>query len=205
VFPLLCAGIVVGQSLWMVNTGIITWEEGIYGVACVPTESITIYLAEHYNGGKILEDVYTSKVDTLEVMTSVDFKNIIYEGSGPLWSKALSHPASVVDWIIVDPADPEDIIARKINLHSVAFNSQFSFVLQQQDGVALYVRNGLPPLPTFPVDPKVFTEHQRCRGNNLAHFSGLPGLPTQSSVATTPIFTVSLSSLQLEQGKGVES
>lgn len=201
VFPLLCVGIILGQSLWIANTSVVTWEEGIYGVACTPTESIVIYLAEHYNGGKILEDLYTSKIDTLEISTTINFKNIIYEGSGPLWSAALSHPASVVNWIIVDPTDPQDIVANKINLNSDAFNSQFSFVLQEQDGVSLYLRNGLPPLPTFPVNPRVFTEHERCGENSPNRFLSLPGLPVSIGASPVPTTSTFISSLQIGQGK----
>ena len=87
---------------------------------------------------------------------------MIYEGSGHLWTQAISHPETVVDWVIVNRTNPYDAIARKIDITSAAFASQFGFVLQEQSGLALYRRNGLPPLPTYTVPRSVFTEHQLC-------------------------------------------
>jgi hypothetical protein len=174
VLPLLCLGMVVGQSVWIVSTGIITLQDGQYGLACTPTYRIVIYLAQHYNGGRILQDLYTSKVDTLEPTAGIYFKNMIYEGSGQLWKQALSHPEAVVDWIIVNRTETNDAIAKKIDLTSPAFTSHFSFVVQEESGLALYHRNGLPPLPTYNVPRSVFTEHQFCGQYKPGQFASLP-------------------------------
>ena len=119
--PLICIAIIIGQAALIVNTGIITLQDGEYGLACTPTHSIVIYLTQHYAGGKILEDLYTSKIDTLESTAGIDFKNMVYEGSGQLWTEALSHPQQVVDWIILNTSNPDDYVARKINLNSPTF------------------------------------------------------------------------------------
>jgi hypothetical protein len=176
VFPLLCMAMIVGQSVWIANTGIITLEDGQYGLACTPTYRIVVYLAQHYNGGRILEDLYTSKVDSLEPTAGIDFKNMIYEGSGNLWTEALSHPESVVDWIIVSRADSRDIIAKEINLTSPVFTSHFDFIVQEEGGLTLYHRAGLPPLPTHNVARNVFTEHQLCGTHNRGQRGDLPEL-----------------------------
>jgi hypothetical protein len=163
VFPLLFLAMIVGQSVWIANDGIITLEDGKHGLACTPTSNIVVYMAQHYNGGKILEDLYTAKIDTLEPTVGINFKNMIYEGSGDLWKQALDHPQSVVDWIIVNPTNPRDAIAKKIDLQSPAFTSQFSMVLQQQNGLALYLRSNLVfRLPTHDVPRSVYTDHQLC-------------------------------------------
>jgi hypothetical protein len=163
VFPLLFLVMVVGQSVWIANDGIIMLQDGQHGLACTPTSNIVVYLAQHYNGGKILEDLYTAKIDTLEPTVGINFKNMIYEGSGDLWTKALRYPQSVVDWIIVNPANPQDAIAKEIDLKSPAFTSQFSLVLQQQNGLALYLRSSLVfRLPTHNVPRSVYTDHQLC-------------------------------------------
>jgi len=176
--PLACTVIIIGQAALIANTGIITLQDGEYGLACTPTHSIVIYLAQHYAGGKILEDLYTSKIDTLESTVGIDFKNMVYEGSGSLWTEALSHPQWVVDWIIVNTNNPDDSVSRKININSSTFTSQYSFVLQEPDGLTLYHRNGLPPLPFHPVPRSVFTEHLLCGLYNPVRFSQAPAFPS---------------------------
>ena len=174
---LVCIGIVIVQSVLIVNSSIITLQDGQYGLACTPTHSIVIYMAQHYTNGRILEDLYTAKIDTLEPTAGIDFKNMVYEGSGQLWTNALKHPEQVVDWIIVNPNDSNDFIARKIDLNSTAFTSQFGFVLQEPNGLTLYHRNGLPPLPFHVVPRSVFTEHSLCGIYNPGRFSQAPVVP----------------------------
>ncbi len=186
--PLVCIAVIIAQSALIVNTGIITLQDGQSGLACTPTHTIVIYLAEHYAGGKILEDLYTSKVDALEPTANIDFKNIVYEGSGQLWTEAISHPQQVVDWIIVNTNASNasnDYIARKINLTSTKFTSQFSFVLQEPNGLTLYHRNGLPPLPWHQVSQSIYTEHSLCEPyNNLSQLSE-PPVVTSKDTSTT--------------------
>jgi hypothetical protein len=176
--PVICTAIIIAQTLVIVNTGIITLQDGQYGLACTPTHSIVIYLAEHYAGGRVLEDLYTSKIDTLEATADIHFKDMIYEGSGQLWTQALKEPQKVVDWIIVNPQDPSDAIAKNINLTSQAFTTQFSFVLQEKNGLTLYYRNGLPPLPFHTIARSVFTTHSLCNiynSNQSAYAPTEPG------------------------------
>ncbi len=105
------------------------------------------------------------------------FKNIVYEGSGTLWTKALSHPEWVVDWIIVNPDNAGDYVAKKLDLASPAFTSLFTFILQEPNGLTLYHRNGLPPLPRRPVPRSIYTVHSLCTTNN----------PRQASKARPPV------------------
>lgn len=167
VLPLLFLAIVVSQSVWIANTGIITLQDGQSGLACTSTSNIVIYLTQHYNGGKILEDLYIAKIDTLEPEAGIDFKNMIYEGSGRLWTEALRSPQLVADWIIINPQNPQDILAKKLVKKDNNTGSDdipgFSIVLQQQNGLELYLRSDLIfQLPTHPVSRNVYTDHQRC-------------------------------------------
>lgn len=178
--PLICVVIIIAQSLLVVSGGIITLRDGQYGLACTPTHTIVIYLAEHYAGGGILEDLYTSKIDALEPAAGIDFKNIVYEGSGNLWTKALSNPASVADWVIVNPDDAGDYLAKKLDLAGPAFAAQFTFILQEPTGLTLYHRNGLPPLPWRSVPRSMYTEHSLCTTHNRGQAGTLP-LPVVGS------------------------
>ncbi len=159
---ILVAAIVL-QSYLVASSGIIALQDGLYGVDCVPTHSIIVYLAQHYNGGRIMEDTYTAQTNALGSEAYIDFKNMVYEGSGQLWNVALQRPASVVDWIIVNPQEPNDLVAQQIQASKGAFLSQFTLLLHESDGLNLYHRNGLPPLPTRPVSSSVLTAHRLCR------------------------------------------
>lgn len=151
---------VIAQALVIATGGIITLEDGLYGVSCDATHTMNIYLAQHYNGGKILEEVFSSPVDGSEA--NFDFKNIVWEGSYKLWPQALADPASYVDWIIVNPTDPSDLIAQQVHLQSPQFQAQFTLVLQEPSGWRLYHKIGLPPLPTRPIPAYLLTQYRAC-------------------------------------------
>jgi len=135
---------------------------------------VVVYLAQHYAGGRILTDAFTSGTNALGLEVGVDFKNVVYEGSGDLWTQALADPAAVVDWIEVNPTNPYDIVAKHINGENLLFLSQFTFVAQEDSGLSLYHRNGLPPLPTHPLPPGLLTEHRFCGTNNSPKSAVLP-------------------------------
>ncbi len=153
-------GVIVLQTILVVNGGIITLQDGQYGGSCAFAHPINAYLAQHYAGGRILENIFSSKIDGTEA--GVELKDIISEGSGELWKEALNDPASMVDWIIVRPGLTIDPIVTHIDLQSPAFLSRFTLVDHEQDGISLYHRNGLPPLPTRPLPAGFLTEHSLC-------------------------------------------
>ena len=158
--------VVVAQSAWIAYTGIITLQDGEYGLSCEPQHPAVIYLAQHYAGGRILEDLYTSKIAEPEM--GVDFKNFVYEGSGELWQKSLDDPAAIVDWIIIDQSNPADLVALHFDVKSPQFLSEFTLAVQEQDGIVLYHRDHLHPLPTRPIPPDLPYAHLLCR-------AGVPG------------------------------
>jgi len=155
------------QTILIAHAGIISLQDGQYGFSCIPTEPLTVYLAQHYDGGKILEDTNTFLF--AESDAGIDLKNTIYEGSTGLWKKALNDPASMLEWIIVSPDAPDDPIAKHIDLESPAFLSQFTLVLQERDSIAygkyhlsLYHRNGRSLLPARPIPSSLLTDHRLC-------------------------------------------
>ena len=159
-------GVIVAQTVVTANGGIITVQDGQYGVSCTPEHLINVYLAQHYAGGKILEDTFTSKIYGEEA--GIHFSDFIYEGSGQFLTEALKNPAGTVDWIIVNTNYPDDLVFKHINIYSSTFNTQFTLVVQEfgQRHLRLYHRNGLPPLPTRPIPPGLLTEHQLCKSKN---------------------------------------
>ena len=153
---------IVAQTMFTASGGIISLQEGQYGLDCAQLHPMVVYLVQHYTGGKILEDTYSTDTYSLDADVGVDFKNVIYEGSGEFWNQALRNPATEVDWVIANPENGGDLVARHINVASQAFLSQFSLVVQDIGGLRLYHRNGLPPLPTRPVSPDLLTARRLC-------------------------------------------
>jgi hypothetical protein len=182
---------VIAQTTLLASGGIIALQDGQHGASCEPYHPITGYLAQHYDGGRILEDPNAFTLD--EANADIDLKNIVSETSGELWSKALRNPSAFVDWIILRPGGPEgiesvpakldasgtptassaerpspmdrpipDLVAQSLNIHSSAFLAQFTLVVQEPAGIELYHRNGLPPLPTRQVPASILTEHKLC-------------------------------------------
>ena len=156
----LLVALLVAQSALIASQGIISLQEGQYYYSCRPQPTDAIYLAQHYDGGKILEFVFTTGVDATEIRT--DFKNIIYEGSGRFWRRALRDPAQSVGWILVNPGNPLDRVGQAINVKSPAFLSEFTLVASQTDGILLFHRSGGPTLPSRPAPPIWQVDHRPC-------------------------------------------
>ncbi len=158
--------LIVTQVALLVSGGIITLQDGEHGVSCEAEHQINVYLAQHYDGGKILEDIFASGIDGADA--SIEMKNFVNESSGHTWTIALRNPATYVDWIILRPAslrrpdDPYDLVAQSVDLQSPAFLRQFTLVVQEPTGLELFQRNGLPPLPTRPVPPGLRVQHSMC-------------------------------------------
>lgn len=153
---------IVGQSFLTFQGGVISLQDGQYGASCAPTSSLTIYLAQHYDGGLILEDPHFGSNSDIMGMVDIDLKNIVEPGSGALWNQALKDPASVADWVIIGQGD---LVSKNIDSDNPAFLAQFVLVQQSAEGSALFHRKGLPPLPTRPVPQSLLTEHRLCGGS----------------------------------------
>ncbi len=152
--------VILAQTLFVATNGIISLQDGQFGLSCTQTHVVNAYLIQHYAGGKILEDVTAG--DYNEPETGIDFKNVIYDGSNTLWHQALANPAGTVDWIIAVNNDAGDRVSANINLKSSTFQSQFSMVVQEPSGLTLYHRNGTAPLPTRPLPASILTDHSAC-------------------------------------------
>ena len=105
-------------------------------------------------------DTFNSNFDEAE--THIDLKNVIYDGSGPLWHKALQDPASVVDWVIITP---DDLVSKHLNVTKASFLQQFEPVVQESGHRTLFHKKGLPPLPTRPLPQILLSEHRLCKSS----------------------------------------
>lgn len=174
--------LILVQSLLIASNGIILLQEGQSGIDCAPTHLVTVYLAQHYAGGRILEDNVTPHADALVSEAGIDFKNMVREDSGALWNEALRAPATMVDWIIVNPSNFNDRVARQIDLNSQAFLSQFTLTVREASGLSLFHRNGLAPLPTLPIPPDLLAAHHLCRTSAPSSNSSRAIVPSNGSM-----------------------
>src|ERR1019366_2276848 len=87
------------QPIIINNTGNIVLQDGQNGFSCEVIHHMNGYIYSHYSGGEILVDV-TSTVFNIS-QTGVEFKDIIYDGSGPYWRMAIKNPSHFVNWVIV--------------------------------------------------------------------------------------------------------
>jgi len=153
--------ILAQTAMTIFSTGLVDLQDGQFGLSCAPTHTINAYLAAHYNGGKILMDVSTG--DYSESETGLNFDDVIYDGSGVLWTMALANPAGSVDWVIVDRKPQDDEVGKHIDVDSPAFLDQFTLVAQESDGIYLYHRNdGAPLTPIHPVPSSILSSHLAC-------------------------------------------
>jgi hypothetical protein len=87
-------------------------------------------------------------------------QNIIWEGSNGLWQKALQNPDNAqIQWVIANPTSgSDDLVAQALHLQSQAFLSRYTLVLKESNGLSLYLRKGLPPLPVRSVPAYIWGE-----------------------------------------------
>ncbi len=174
------AGAVVAQSICLSWGGIISLQDGQFGSSCYIAHPIVAFLAEHYDGGRLLVNLYSTKIDLSSA--SIAFRNEIYEGDGVAWAEALQTPSKYVEWII---ASPHDLVSQHINTDSAAFRSRYSLVAEDDStGAALWHLQGLAPLPTRPLPAGVAAPYAACNRAKGIPLTYAPGLPAGSALSS---------------------
>ncbi len=157
----LLALLIVGQSVLLTITGVVTVQDGQYYTSCLIQKTMFTYMAQHYNGGLILEDIYTTEISTSQL--GIHFSSIVYEGSNIYWKYYLAHPERGIEWVLVSQGSPNDVIAKSIDFSSPNFRTHFELVAQQSDRVQLYHRRGSHiPLANRPAPPVYNYPHVAC-------------------------------------------
>jgi hypothetical protein len=140
-----------------------------------------VFLAEHYDGGRLLVNLYSTNMDLSAA--GIPFRSEIYEGDGAVWAEALQTPSKYVEWII---ASPHDLVSQHINTSSAAFRGRYSLVAEDgSTGALLWHLQGLAPLPTRPLAESVAAPYAACnraKGIPLAYTRGasrLAALPAR--------------------------
>jgi len=165
--------IIIAQSVWIMYGGVISLMADMRP-SCITSYSISVYLNQHYDRGYILQT--NAPFHLSESESGIHFSNVIYEGNDVLWQRALQDPADSVDWVVMQPGDR---VAKAIAQNDPAFSSQFTLVASALDGLSLYHKNGLPPLPTRPLSSYLAGERQVCGAKTSGQV-----LPTTATVGT---------------------
>jgi Dolichyl-phosphate-mannose-protein mannosyltransferase len=146
------------------TVGIISLQDGLVGISCNnPAEPVIVSLAQRYNGGRILVDEATSVINPQ--LFDTHFSNIIWEGSGDYWKNALAQPTRFVNWVVLNPSNPDDTVARVLTRNRQEFLSSFMLVSSNPKGLQLYYRIGAPPLPTRPIPDNLLKRPHTCKLN----------------------------------------
>jgi hypothetical protein len=149
---------VVAQSVAISWGGVISLQDGQVGASCYPGHPIAAFLAQHYDGGRILVDVYHSQIDLAQA--GVAFRDEIYEGDGTAWTAALQRPSEYVEWIITAP---QDVVSQHIDTRSPAFYREYTPLIRESGtGETLWHLNDVPPLPSRPLPNDVMTAYLAC-------------------------------------------
>jgi hypothetical protein len=159
--------VVIGQSVVTSWGGVISLQDGQIGASCYIAHPIVAFLTEHYDGGRLLVNVYSTNLDLSPA--GIPFRNEVYEGDSAVWADALKTPAKYVDWII---AAPHDLVSQHIDTQSPAFRREYIMMAQDAlTGTTLWRRNGLPPLPNRPLSVDAIAPYVACnqaKGTSVA-------------------------------------
>ena len=150
--------VIIGQSVVTSWGGVISLQDGQTGASCYPGHAVVAYLAQHYDGGRILIDEYHTQMDLSPA--NIAFHDEIYEGDGAVWADALQSPSKYVEWIIIAP---DDLISQHIDTQSLAFRRNYSLVVVDNvKGATLWRLKGLPPLPNRPLPDDAVAQYAAC-------------------------------------------
>lgn len=171
--------VLLAQSAIISWGGVISLQDGQIGASCYVGHPIVAYLAQHYDGGRVLIDEYHSQIDLSSA--GIAFGREIYEGDAAIWTAALHDPSAYVEWIITVPNDQ---ISQHVNMRSPSFVREFTFVAQDSPtGAKLWHRNGLPPLPNRPVPSDALAPYVACNNAKGVPLASRPGVPARGAQA----------------------
>jgi cellulose synthase/poly-beta-1,6-N-acetylglucosamine synthase-like glycosyltransferase len=149
--------LIVGQAVITTTGGVISLQDGQYGLSCLQFKQSDIFLAEHYNGGRLLADLYGNPL-ALDVL-DIHYDDVVYVGSYMVWQEALAQPQDYVDWVVVRPGDA---VSQGLDVNSASFKAHFILVEQDSSGNQIYYKRGLPSLPNRPAPLQLMRRYDRC-------------------------------------------
>jgi len=176
----LAVALILAQTALTAAGGIIALQDGQRGMSCMPFTQTDVFLAEHYNGGRMLTDMYQNAMPY--PLLGIPLDNTIYIGSYNLWGPALADPAKYVDWVVTRPGDA---VSQQLDVTGERFTSQFLLVEKDSSGDQVFYKRGLPPLPSRPAPTQLERDFALCSAQYDAYRSA-PSLQLAAATTTTP-------------------
>ena len=102
--PAAAAGLIVALPLMFASQPI-ALEDGLTGLSARRLLPANSYVAQNYDFGNIVFDDFSRAANPIAL--NIPIQKIIYVGYGDAYQRAVTHPASIVRWIIVRRADTD--------------------------------------------------------------------------------------------------
>lgn len=167
------------QSAFTATGGVISLQDGQYGISCLGITNMDLFLLEHYNGSPIMLDSFSGPHNFATL--GIDPRKVVYEGNYRLWQAATADPAAYVDWVVITPHDTVD---KRVNTAAPAFTEHFRLVAQGSNGFRIYYKKSAPPLPARPAPTALMAEHGQCPVTVSPN--GAPGAPSAPGPTRPP-------------------
>lgn len=78
-------------------------KDGLYGMSASYNDPVEDWLADNYDGGLVLTDLYARRFSVLN--SGVPIASLVYVGSKPYWTEALKKPNKIANYIIIGKDD----------------------------------------------------------------------------------------------------
>ena len=187
--------VILAQTAVTTTGGIISLQDGQYGVSCLGIHPTDLFLLEHYNGLPIIMDTFSGPHNFATI--GIDPSKVIYEGNYRLWTAATANPAAYADWVVITP---NDTVAKAVNTDSPAFTSHYWLVASFANGQLIYYSKSAPPLPMRPVPASILADHALCPGtisptNPASQPSAAPSTTPQQGGPHASIISPALTAL----------
>ncbi len=164
VLVLATLSIIAFQNRVQAVTDIVTLRDPMVVACQTSSHNVLEYLSTHYNGGLILGTAYgASPVYLMGPALGIPFRNIVYEGNNTIWNEVVAHPSAHVDWVMVNPTESSDLVARALKINDPGFQSAFNLVATDTDGYQLYRRHDALDVPRVATPNRALYQLDYCK------------------------------------------
>ncbi len=102
------------------------------------------WLKGHYDGGLIMISAKIHNPEMLEL--GFNFKTYIHEGTGEYWKKSIIEPQTYATWIVSEPSNKDDQVAKYLN-NSQVIKNNYTLVFNE-NGIEVYKIKTRPLITT---------------------------------------------------------
>jgi hypothetical protein len=120
---------------------VITYADGKEGLSAMKAPDAQIWMANHYDKGKVLLDDYARTISIIK--SNIPMQNIVYIGNHPYWENALKQPQTYVTWVVMQK---NDAVWNKILSIKSARDNLYKYYqkVYTSPTIVIFKRNTLP-------------------------------------------------------------